>query len=133
MNSVFLDTVGLIAIWERTDQWHQVATEAFERILANRVRIITTTYVLIECANSASRRPYRSFVDPMRNNLVELGGLVFPTDEDWQAVWDEYRTGKPGTPGIVDLMSFRVMRNRGLTDAFTNDRHFREAGFNPLF
>jgi predicted nucleic acid-binding protein len=34
MSQVFLDTVGLLAVWDRRDQWHDVAkpvwlTEAF--------------------------------------------------------------------------------------------------------
>lgn len=33
----------------------------------------------------------------------------------------------------VDNVSFVVMRRLGITDAFTNDRHFKAAGFNTLF
>ena len=88
---------------------------------------------MLECANAASRNPYRKQVDAMRESFVEMGGLIFPSDEDWQIVWDEYRDGSPGSPGVVDLMSFRAMRCLGITDAFTNDKHFRDAGFNPLF
>ena len=35
--------------------------------------------------------------------------------------------------GIVDQVSFAVMRRLGITDAFTNDRHFKAAGFRALF
>jgi predicted nucleic acid-binding protein len=34
---------------------------------------------------------------------------------------------------VVDHVSFIVMRQLGMTEAFTNDRHFRAAGFVPLF
>jgi len=33
----------------------------------------------------------------------------------------------------VHHVSFAVMRRLGIIDAFTNDRHFRAAGFNTLF
>jgi predicted nucleic acid-binding protein len=33
----------------------------------------------------------------------------------------------------VDHISFVVMRRLGVTKAFTNDRHFRAAGFEVLF
>jgi len=36
-------------------------------------------------------------------------------------------------PGIVDCISFAVMRRLGLTEAFTNDQHFTAAGFTTLF
>ena len=39
----------------------------------------------------------------------------------------------PARPGIVDYVSFAVMRRLGIRQAFTNDRHFQEAGFETLF
>jgi predicted nucleic acid-binding protein len=33
----------------------------------------------------------------------------------------------------VDHLSFVVMRRLDLLEAFTNDRHFRAAGFHALF
>ncbi len=38
-----------------------------------------------------------------------------------------------GQAGIVDQVSFIVMRRWGITEAFTNDRHFQAAGFRALF
>jgi predicted nucleic acid-binding protein len=35
--------------------------------------------------------------------------------------------------GIVDQVSFIIMRRLGITEAFTNDEHFRAAGFVTLF
>jgi predicted nucleic acid-binding protein len=29
MNLVFMDTVGLLALWNKDDQWHQAAEKAF--------------------------------------------------------------------------------------------------------
>ena len=38
-----------------------------------------------------------------------------------------------GQAGIVDQVSFVVMRRLGLDEAFTNDRHFQAAGFATWF
>ena len=35
--------------------------------------------------------------------------------------------------GIVDLVSFAVLRRLGITQVFTNDKHFTAAGFEVLF
>jgi len=35
--------------------------------------------------------------------------------------------------GVVDHVTFLIMRRLGLTEAFTNDRHFETAGFILLF
>lgn len=46
---------------------------------------------------------------------------------------DTYDRGEAGEAGIVDHISFIVMRRLSLTEAFTNDRHFEAAGFRFLF
>jgi predicted nucleic acid-binding protein len=34
---------------------------------------------------------------------------------------------------LVDCISMETMRKEGLTEALTNDRHFEQEGFRPLF
>ena len=34
--------------------------------------------------------------------------------------------------GLVDCASFAVMRHENILDALTYDRHFQQAGFQPL-
>jgi len=99
MNDAFLDTVGMIAVWDDTDQWHADAQRAYDRLFSRGRKLVTTSAVLCECANASARRTYRSDV----------------------------------CAGIVDHVSFIVMRRLGITDAFTNDRHFQAAGFTTLF
>jgi len=133
MSSVFLDTVGLLALWDTSDQWHAAAEHAFRSFGQARCRPLTTTFVLLECGNAAARRPYRTAVDRLRQQMEAAGTLVTPTEEDWHEAWDGYRSSQVGGAGIVDHVSFVVMRRIGIKDAFTNDRHFGAAGFNTLF
>ena len=131
--TVFLDTVGLLAVWDESDQWHSAAQGCFTGLLASRAELITTTFVLLECGNAAARRPYRSAVTRLRQQM-ELGGrLIAPTMEDWRFAWAAYEHGQADEAGIVDHISFGVMRRLGITKAFTNDRHFRAAGLEVAF
>ena len=34
---------------------------------------------------------------------------------------------------LTDCISMQTMRNKGLTEALTNDRHFEQEGFRALF
>jgi len=131
--SIFLDTVGLIALWDRDDQWHLSATQAFQEISKQQARLYTSALVLSECANAAAWRPYRRSAAALWLELKKVGRVFHPTEEDWEEAWVEYRSGPEGGPGVVDLISFRAMRHWKLERAFTNDRHFREAGFQVLF
>ncbi|HEY3914972.1 MAG TPA: hypothetical protein VGN61_10845 [Verrucomicrobiae bacterium] len=46
--TVFLDTVGLLALWDESDQWHTAAKDCFIRLSALRANIITTTFIILE-------------------------------------------------------------------------------------
>ena len=133
MRAVFADSVGLIALWDKADQWHDVAEQAYQHSMRSYVQVYTTSFVMIECANAAARKPYRLEVDRLRI-LFERGGyLIYPTESDWSAAWQAYARSEAQGAGVVDQVSFLVMRRLNMTHAFTNDRHFRAAGFQLLF
>ena len=133
MNDVFLDTVGIIAAWDEADQWHGAAHAAYQALLKQGRRLVTSPLVLFECGNACARRPYRGRVNLLRHHLVEEQLLVAPTAQEIDDAWASYDRGEAGQAGIVDHVSFRVMRRLGLTEAFTNDHHFQAAGFTLLF
>jgi hypothetical protein len=133
MSAVFLDTVGLLALWDRSDQWHTDAEIAWEQLKNRKRSVLTTSFILLECGNAAARRPYRQVVNLLRNQLDAGGALIHPTEADWSQAWEAYRNDENAGAGIVDQVSFCVMRRLKLTEAFTNDRHFVAAGFAILF
>lgn len=133
MSDVFLDTVGMIAVWDDTDQWHAQAQAAYQSLLAQGRRLLTTHLVLCECGNAAARRPYRSDVNALRQLLIQEGLLIEPTPKELEMAWASYERGEAGQAGIVDHVSFLVMNRLGITEAFTNDKHFQAAGFTVLF
>lgn len=133
MSGVFLDTVGLLAVWNTSDQWHRAATSALQTITQAHRPVLTSQFVLLECGNAAARHPFRLDVDDLRAKLEGTAGLIFPTYDDWTQAWAGYRTRAAGGAGIVDQISIVVMRRLGLIDVFSNDQHFRAAGFNTLF
>src|SRR4051794_2554837 len=121
MNPVFLDTVGLIAVWHKADQWHNDAEPGFLNLVKSGRTLLTTTLVLYECGNAAARRPYRTTVDDLRTWLAAKGWLIEPTTTDLDRAWVHYRAATVGAAGIVDPVSFQVMRRLGITETFTND------------
>jgi predicted nucleic acid-binding protein len=133
MIPVFLDTVGLIAVWDDTDQWHAGAVVAYRELLAQGRVLVTTNLVLYECGNATARRPYRLEVNTLRKLFIQERLLAEPTEDELEDAWAAYDRGEAGQAGIVDHVSFVVMRRLGVTQAFTNDRHFQAAGFTVLF
>ena len=133
MNLVFMDTVGLLALWNADDQWHDDAERAFANIDPDQTTLLTTAYVLLECGNAAARSGIREEVGRLREQFELADTLIWPTSADWAEAWAAYRRGDADSAGIVDHISFAVMRRSGIARAFTNDRHFRAAGFEILF
>ncbi len=82
MNMVFLVTVGLIALWSADDQWHAPALTAFKLIMSQRQVVVTSSFVLLECANASSRRPFRIDLLNMRDELQAAGAIIDPSSED---------------------------------------------------
>lgn len=133
MRTVFLDTVGLIALWDEDDQWHTAASVALSELGRSPYRFVTTNLVMFECGNAASRTSYRREVVRLRNELASYDNLLTPTEDDERLAWEAYLRGEAAQAGIIDHISFVVMRRLGLTEAFTNDRHFLAAGLAVLF
>jgi predicted nucleic acid-binding protein len=106
MTAVFLDTVGLLALWDRADQWHALAETAYKRIVAQRRTLVTTPFVLLECGNAAARRPYRAKAAQLRQTLERRNEVVMPSNEDWVRAWEAHERGDASQAGIVDHINY---------------------------
>ncbi len=104
----------------------------FSELLSVRADLVTSSFVLLECGNAAARRPYRAAVTRLRKEMEMAHRLILPTIEDCRTAWLAYEHGEADSAGIVDQVSFTIMRRLGLFKAFTNDGHFRAAGFEKL-
>ena len=85
MKDLFLDTVGMIAVWDDADQWHVAAFAAYQKLLAHGRRLITTPAILFECGNAAARRTYRTDVTDLRRMLIKEKLLIEPTAQEIEA------------------------------------------------
>lgn len=133
MRTIFLDTVGLIALWDRRDHWHQAAQTALAAVDLPSARLVTSSFVLLECANHAARKPYRVEVVRLRDELGVAGDLFEPLAEEVRDAWEVYAREQSGEAAVVDLTSFAIMSRLGIREAFTSDKHFTAAGFQVLF
>jgi hypothetical protein len=93
-----------------------------------------TDWVVAETGNglarTAARRQLAAAVELIRSStrarLVNVSELLF------QRALDLYASRPDKTWGLVDCASFLIMQDMGIHDTFTNDRHFKQAGFRCL-
>lgn len=106
---------------------------AIQQIIADRVETVTSDLILFECGNASARKPYRGEVVSMRQDLIQAKRLVAATPIDIESAWNAFERCEAAGAGVVDHLSFVIMRRMGITEAFTNDEHYRAAGFVALF
>src|SRR5262245_32397416 len=131
MNVVFADTFYFLGLTNPGDQVHSKCVR-FAR--QHRGDLLTTSAVLLEYANSASKPPYRSRAAAFLESLsadprVKIVPLVPALFDQGRAL---YRQHVDKEWSLTDCISFITMRDEGIVDAATGDRHFDQAGFKAL-
>lgn len=134
MTETFVDAAAWIALLNLRDSLHDKAKLKFHRLRNDNSRLVTTEYVLLELANTLSSPDFRGKVSVMITGLLESEDVeIIPGDSDlFLAGFDLYNSRPDKGWSLVDCASFVVMQRRKITDAFTSDRHFEQAGFTKL-
>ncbi|HVX83419.1 MAG TPA: PIN domain-containing protein [Phycisphaerae bacterium] len=130
MKTYFADTSFLIALSSPTDGLHVRAVDNAKRPL----RLVTSQWVPAEFLAAFS-----GTADRVRAGEVAAGlgqkkdGTVVPASEEWfLRGLALYRSRPDKEWSLVDCISFEIMRELGIQEALTGDRHFEQAGFVAL-
>lgn len=126
---VFADTSALYALMAADDYMHVRARLNFEYFSAHDVRLLCSSYVLVETMALVQRRLGMEAVADFQAKIQPLLDIVW-ADGDWhaRAVQRLFACGKREV-SLVDCLSFEIMEARDVRTAFTFDRHFEENGF----
>lgn len=125
---MLLDTSGLLCFFDARDFRHQQARSLVEETQT----LITRNYVLAEfvplCqSRGLGRRETLGFALNLLNNpLIEI---IWADDVLHRAAHALLEARLDKTYSLCDAVSFVIMRERGLTEALTTDRHFEQEGF----
>jgi predicted nucleic acid-binding protein len=128
---MFLDTSGLLCVIDDREPFHRTACESYD---AGRKRV-THNVVLAELLALAQvrgverGRAVESIVELMADPEIEI---VWIDEDDFRQALSLLQARRDKTYSLCDALSFVLMRQRGLTDALTTDRHFEQEGFQRL-
>ena len=133
-SEVFLDTAYAIALSVESDEHHERAEELAEQLEAEATRLITTRAVLLEIGNALSKKRYRKAAVELLDALEQDPQVeIVPLSEElYEQALELFRNRPDKEWGLVDCVSFVVMKERGLTEALTTDEHCEQAGFRAL-
>jgi len=96
--------------------------------------IVTTRWVLAEVADGLSTPPFRGGAIELLTHIEHNAFFrIVPTSEEQFARgFDLYRKRPDKEWSLTDCISFVVMKEEGIGEALTGDRHFEQAGFAAL-
>jgi uncharacterized protein len=124
---MFLDTSGLLSLYDSRDAFHEDAAREFRRA----DRLLTHNYVLAELVAIVNARnlPRRNAIRYIRSLLDHPSIELLWVDEGF------HRAGMDLLAHRVDkdyslcyAISFLHMQEGGVTEALTTDRHFKQEG-----
>ena len=131
---VFIDTSALVALINDKDKLHRQAIEIIEQLRRQNCILITTEFIILEVANELRNPIYRNRVVNYINDLRNYKNIriISVNTKLFQNGWSLYSTREDKEWSLTDCISFIVMQENNITEAFTSDRHFEQAGFIKL-
>ena len=131
MDRIFVDTLFVIALVSNRDQRHQQAVTLSHQYTG--WPFLTTDAVLLEIGNGLARSHKQEAGEIIERFLASAQvEVVHLTPDLFRRGFNLYKSHKDKTWGLVDCISFIVMREAGVHKALTFDRHFEQAGFEIL-
>lgn len=133
-DELFFDTFFAIARASPKDQFHEAAKFWSDKIQSENVPIVVTQAVILEIGNALSKIQFRQIAIGLLQSFEKSENImvVSMTDELYDEAFDLFRSRSDKEWGLVDCVSFVVMRERKITAALTADEHFIQAGFRAL-
>src|SRR6266550_1931195 len=131
---VLMDTAGFLALWDAGDAHHKRALDFQAELTRHRRHFLTTDYIVDETVTLLllrhSHGAASDFLKTVRAS--ESLRLEWVTPDRFHAAADFFSRHQDKEWSFTDCVSFTLMRELSISDSFTTDHHFRQAGFNPL-
>lgn len=131
---VFVDTSFFVALLNSRDAYHQAALSIQAQLDKQKVRKVTSEYILIELGDGFSRLQYR----PLASRLIRLlqrdpTFTIVPTTTDvFQKAVRLFDNRSDKEWGLTDCTSMIIMDDWKLDAVLTADHHFQQAGYQIL-
>lgn len=131
MQKVFVDTAAFLALLNRSDIWHKKAKETELFLNRNRFLWVTTEFIILELADALCDSYWRSKTARFIKMIKKLQSVsIIPLDSELlNKGLDLYQSRLDKDWGLTDCISFVVMQREEITEVFTTDKHFEQAGF----
>ncbi len=126
-----IDSSFVVALVNPKDENHEKALKL--SVEFDRRPMLITDVILLEIGNALARGFKIESIDAIEGFLASNEVEVIRLDEIlFEKAFELYKSQADKTYGLVDCVSFVVMRDHDISAALTYDRHFVQAGFRAL-
>lgn len=133
MRYYFADTSGWGNLIDPAENFHALAAQLYDARRRQGFVALTTNYIIAELVALLTnplripRQTIITFIEGLRSSpYVEIVHVDETLDA---AAWRLLKARADKSWSLADCASFVLMKQRGMTDAFTTDHHFEQAGF----
>ena len=125
------DTSGFFSLHDQAEKHHAEAQKLYrERPLRLTTSYILAEYVALALVRGLSHKKVLTFSTEV---LTDATIEIIWVDEALHTTAVELLQARQGkTYSLCDAVSFVLMRERGITDTLTTDKHFAQEGFVKL-
>jgi predicted nucleic acid-binding protein len=134
LRTVFLDTSFIIALNNRSDPYHERAKMLDRELLNEGAVLLLHDGILLELGDGYSRLGRRNRgIEILTRFMTQAGYRIITLDDVvLRAAIEMYSQHRDKEWGLTDCVSFVLMRQAGILEALTADKHFQQAGFVAL-
>ena len=126
---VFVDTSAFFALQAEDDKRHAVATQRLQYLISNKIPLVTTNYVVVETCALVQRRLGMVAVQTFHAGILPGVSVVWVNERLHERALATLLAEDRRKLSLVDCVSFELMRDCSLHQAFAFDAHFDEQGF----
>ena len=128
---LFVDTSGWYAAFNRAERAHEAVRQALAQARASLRPIVTSDYVVDETLTLVRMRIGHRIAVEVGDAVWRRGGAevidVEPSVKE--SAWQIFRRYREHALSFTDCTSAALMRERGIDEVLTLDRHFTVLGF----
>ena len=132
---VFVDAHGWVALKHKGDHFFAEAHKLNRTLLQERTKSITTNFVLDEAYTVLRARAGHHVAVELGEEIrvSQVTSVLHISLELEAQAWEMFKKYNSKQHwSFTDCTSFVVMKHLRITEAFTNDHHFQQAGFIKL-
>ncbi len=132
--NVFIDTSGWVALFLKNDKNHKEAVCIYETINSSGMKVVTSDYVLDETVTMLTKKLGARQSIEIGDSLIlsDIIKIIFINPDCFHSAWQYYHKFKDKKFSFTDVTSFYIMKEFGISKAFSFDGHFKQAGLELL-